>query len=189
MEVGVSYAVELDGEPLEVELNRGGGGVLATVGGERVPVRLERHPGSDLYTLAVGERRVLLWLVRGKRGVQVHWRGRSYQARVERARVRALSRFLKSRAAGRTDEEAIVATIPGLVVEVEVAEGQEVREGEGLLVIDAMKMENEIRAPCDGVVARVVVEAGREVDRGELLCVIKTNAGALQEVSAHGERS
>jgi biotin carboxyl carrier protein len=61
------------------------------------------------------------------------------------------------------------ATLPGLVVAVAVAVGDEVAEGDRLLTIEAMKMQNEVRAPRDGRVAEVAVEGGRVVATGAVL--------------------
>ena len=59
--------------------------------------------------------------------------------------------------------------MPGLVVLIEVTEGQHVEAGDGLVVIESMKMENEIRAPSAGVVEQVLVGQGDAVDKGETL--------------------
>lgn len=65
------------------------------------------------------------------------------------------------------------AIMPGRIVRILVAEGQEVRKGEGLLILEAMKMENEMPAPCDGRVSGVRVEQGQTVESGALLVVIE----------------
>ncbi len=67
----------------------------------------------------------------------------------------------------------VKATLPGLVVEVEVAEGAEVGEGDRLLTIEAMKMQNEVRAPRAGRVATIAVAAGQAVSTGQLLLRIE----------------
>jgi biotin carboxyl carrier protein len=59
--------------------------------------------------------------------------------------------------------------MPGLIVRVEVAEGQRVDAGAGLIVVEAMKMENALRAPHAGVVARVHVRVGEAVEKGASL--------------------
>jgi biotin carboxyl carrier protein len=64
------------------------------------------------------------------------------------------------------------AIIPGRVVSVDVAEGDRVEANGHLLVLEAMKMQNELRAPAAGRIARIAVTAGRTVDRGDLLLVI-----------------
>ena len=70
---------------------------------------------------------------------------------------------------GPTEVRAI---IPGVVVSVAVAPGDDVAAGQQLLVIEAMKMQNELRAPRDGRVERVAVAAGTRVELGELLVVL-----------------
>jgi pyruvate carboxylase subunit B len=62
--------------------------------------------------------------------------------------------------------------MPALVVRVEVRAGDSVSKGAGLVVLEAMKMENELRAPQDGVVKKVLVEKGMKVEKGELLLVL-----------------
>ncbi len=63
----------------------------------------------------------------------------------------------------------ITATLPGLIVGVEVTLGSEVRQGDPLLSVEAMKMQNEVRAPRDGRVTTIAVQAGETVARGALL--------------------
>lgn len=63
----------------------------------------------------------------------------------------------------------INAPMPGLILDVNVVPGQEVKEGDYLLVLEAMKMENTLTAPKDGVVKAVVVKKGQTVDKNQLL--------------------
>jgi biotin carboxyl carrier protein len=65
--------------------------------------------------------------------------------------------------------QEIVAPMPGKIVKVLVADGQEVERGQGLMVIEAMKMQNELRAPRAGRVERVYAEEGRGVEAGARL--------------------
>ncbi len=71
---------------------------------------------------------------------------------------------------------AVVAEIPGLVVGINVAEGQAVSKGDTLLVLEAMKMQNEIAAPIDGVVTEVQVSQGQSVNAGDGLLKIEPAA-------------
>ena len=64
--------------------------------------------------------------------------------------------------------------MPGLVVRVEVSEGQAVEVGDGLVVVEAMKMENELRATQQGVVEQVHVQAGDRVEKGAELVTLKS---------------
>ena len=63
----------------------------------------------------------------------------------------------------------LAAPMPGKVTQVLVENGQSVKAGQALLVIEAMKMENELRAPADGVIAQVVVQPGHTVEAGAVL--------------------
>ena len=68
--------------------------------------------------------------------------------------------------------EQITAPMPGTVMSVKVSGGQSVKKGDVLLVLEAMKMENEIYAPCDGTVAAVNVSSGDAVESGKVLVVL-----------------
>ncbi len=73
----------------------------------------------------------------------------------------------------RTDQEGyVLAPLPGVVSDVRVKKGSRVVKGAILLVLEAMKMENEIYAPADGVVKEVFVEVGQQVGRGNRLLLI-----------------
>lgn len=64
------------------------------------------------------------------------------------------------------------APMPGNILSVNVQNGASVKKGDVLMILEAMKMENEILAPADGTVASLSVSAGNTVDTGALLCVI-----------------
>ena len=72
-------------------------------------------------------------------------------------------------AAGAT---TITAPMPGTILKVNVANGQAVKKGDVLMVLEAMKMENEIMAPADGTVSSVNVNAGASVEAGSVLCTL-----------------
>ncbi len=64
---------------------------------------------------------------------------------------------------------SIKAPMPGLILDIHVKEGQEVKEDEGLLILEAMKMENVIMSPRDGVIKSVNIAKGEAIDKGHLL--------------------
>ena len=98
--------------------------------------------------------------------------GREYIAQVEDERQRIL------RSLGSAGEETgagvtIKAPMPGLVVKVEVNVGDSIERGQGIAVVEAMKMENEVRAQGGGVVKDIRVKDGQAVEKGEVLVVIE----------------
>ena len=76
-------------------------------------------------------------------------------------------------AAPAGDGEKITSPMPGTILAVNVTPGQSVRKGDVLMVLEAMKMENEIMCPRDGVVGSVQAAKGAAVESGTLLCVLQ----------------
>jgi len=94
--------------------------------------------------------------------------GRSVSAEVLDART-ARVRELSAAAAGRVEVAALKAPMPGLVVRVAVGEGDAVEEGDTVLIVEAMKMENELRAPGAAKVTRLHAAPGEAVEKGQVL--------------------
>jgi biotin carboxyl carrier protein len=82
-------------------------------------------------------------------------------------------RSLQHAALGTDGQQVIQAKMPGRIVKLLVAEGEEVAAGAGLLILEAMKMQNEIRAPRDGKVTTVSVKEGDAVESGQQMLVIE----------------
>jgi acetyl/propionyl-CoA carboxylase alpha subunit len=89
-------------------------------------------------------------------------------ARDERSRLLA-----SSAATVASGPQTVSAQMPGKIVKVEVAVGETVREGQGIVIIEAMKMENEITAPVAGLVTEIAVAEGDTVESGTRLFVIE----------------
>jgi propionyl-CoA carboxylase alpha chain len=105
-------------------------------------------------------------------GFALQRRGVSARALVASARGAELHRRLPEKTPADTSK-LIVSPMPGLVVTIDVAAGQEVKTGEGVAVVEAMKMQNIIRAERDGVVAKVNVAAGASVAADEVLLELR----------------
>jgi biotin carboxyl carrier protein len=103
---------------------------------------------------------------------QVLLKGQLYQVRVQDERVIRLARG----AAGfvpDSGEIPILAPMPGLVVRVPVSPGDAVQQGQPLLILESMKMDNELCAPRSGTVERVHVEVGQGVESGQTLLTLE----------------
>lgn len=76
-------------------------------------------------------------------------------------------------AAAPAGGEQVTSPMPGTILAVNVAVGDTVKRGQVLMILEAMKMENEIMCPCDGTIASVNTSKGASVESGTLLCVIQ----------------
>jgi len=138
------YVVTLDGRALEVDHQETGPHFASLIiGGRSYEAGLEKRP--DGYNVVLAED-VLYVEIRG-----------ASQGAAAAPRKAA------------TGPARVVAPMPGRLVRVLVQLGQQVEAGDGLLVMEAMKMENELRAEAPGVVSRVLVQAGQAVEKGAVL--------------------
>jgi biotin carboxyl carrier protein len=161
----VKYVATVDGCEYNVAL--GESGKVAVNDAEYV-VDLHSIDGGFHYSLLVGPASNEVFVERCEDVCSVTIEGRRYQVRVEEEHLRRLAKERKAAAMPQQDER-VTSPMPGTVVAVLVREGQVVKTGEGLAILEAMKMENEIRAPRDGVVREVGVEPGESVAQGDLL--------------------
>lgn len=165
----MTYQVELDSQTVVVTvIDREDGRYLRVGDGpeRRVDVVISRDDG-ELGVLVGGE--LVHGLVgRTADGLTVALEGHAVAASVVDERA---ARLASAAAAGRPrqSETAIRAPMPGLVVGVPVEVGQSVAKGTTLVVLSAMKMQNELTAPTDGVVKEVLVSAGQTVDQRQVL--------------------
>jgi pyruvate carboxylase subunit B len=145
----VRYFVERAGQRLEVEATESGVRIAET----ELNAHIESVPGSQRRHLRIG-------------GI-VRIGGRLLRLTVEDERTHLIRELAPAHGQGAVDE--VRAPMAGLILRVEVAEGQHVEAGAGLVVVEAMKMENELRAEAGGIVERIAVEEGQAVNPGDLL--------------------
>ncbi len=167
----MKYHVRIGDRSVEVDVE--GGRVL--VDGVALEAHLATVPGTPLYHLLLaGES----WTVAaqalespGRWALGVV--GERVEVEVVDERTRQIQSFTGKRR-GPAGGGTIKAPMPGLVVRVDVVEGQRVEAGARLVVVEAMKMENELRAPRAGVVARVHVAVGQAVEKGAALVALES---------------
>ena len=82
-------------------------------------------------------------------------------------------RSRKGRARSPHGSQTLLASMPGKVVRLLAREGETIQKGQGIVVLEAMKMQNEIRSPRDGVLAKLPAREGANVNSGEVLAVIE----------------
>lgn len=161
----MKYRVSIGGHELNVDVS----GSHVTVDGQPHQTSLEPVPGTPLSVLTLDGRTTSLVLENPERGQwAVLLGGRRLEAEVLDERS-AHIRSLSGAAAGPMAGGALKAPMPGLVVRVQVEAGQAVAAGTPLVVLEAMKMENQLKAPGPGRVAEIKVTAGQVVEKGQVL--------------------
>ena len=160
------YFVDVNGARTEVSLD--GEGIHA--GGRAHDAHLSEVEGTPVWLLTEGSEVHRLVVKRGdSRGRYTIWMdGFRYDVEAVDERTRVI-RDLTGTSAAATGPAPLKAPMPGLIVRINIESGAEVQAGQGLVVMEAMKMENELRASAAGRVRRVAVAVGQAVEKGELL--------------------
>lgn len=162
----MKYFVRIGDVTEEVEID----GESVSRSGEQVRALLENIEGTPLHLLTLDTEVHRVFArhgeQRGQYDLSIDGHRVIVEALDERARV---LREVSGVSARRQGTAHLVAPMPGLVVRVNVMEGDQVRAGQGLVVMEAMKMENELRAPAAGIVRRIVTPPGSAVEKGALL--------------------
>ena len=160
------YFVTIGDRTFEIDIS----GDRVAVDGEALTADLAQVAGTPVRRLSVNGTSHRVVAQRGEtRGLwDLHVDGYSVIAEVVDERTRAI-RALTARSAATAGPRPVRAPMPGMVLKVEVQPGEKVRAGQGVVIIEAMKMENELKAEAAGVVTRVSVAAGTAVNKGAVL--------------------
>ncbi|MDW4499567.1 acetyl/propionyl/methylcrotonyl-CoA carboxylase subunit alpha [Sulfitobacter sp. D35] len=153
--VGNHWNVTLQGQSHDLRIAADPEG--ATVhfdGGDSLRVSGDWVPGMQLATMTVDDEPLILKVGKISGGFRIRTRGADLRVHVRRPRQAELARLMPEKVAADTSK-MLLCPMPGLVVNLDVAEGDEVQEGQALCTIEAMKMENILRAERKGVVAKI----------------------------------
>ena len=143
-----------------------------SVDGKIYEVDFESVSGQPVYSLIVDGKSHESYVAQVDDIWQVLLRGRLYPVSVEDEREKRL-RAAAGSGIAETGEFHLKAPMPGLVVTIPVAEGQEVKKGQVLLILESMKMQNELKSPRDGKVNRIKVRAGESVEQRQTLLSVQ----------------
>ncbi|MBL8134266.1 MAG: acetyl-CoA carboxylase biotin carboxyl carrier protein subunit [Anaerolineae bacterium] len=163
----MKYVTYINDKKYEIEIDRTG---AVTVNGRIREVDFLPLAGS-LYSILMDNHSYEVLVEEREGEVEVQMRGRLFSARVmdERALLLAETR---GEVEGEHGDVVVKAPMPGLIVAVPVGEGEEVRKGQTIIILESMKMQNELKAPKDGVVQKVHVAQGQSVEQNKPLVTI-----------------
>ncbi len=159
------YVVDIAGERFDVELAD-----TVSIGGTEFHAHLADVEGTPVRLVTIGAAQHRVVAVRGDaRGRYTLWLdGWRFDVEALDERTRTI-RDLSSAGRAASGPAPVIAPMPGLIVRVNVAVGDRVEAAQGVVVMEAMKMENELRAPAAGVVKAIHANAGNAVEKGTVL--------------------
>jgi biotin carboxyl carrier protein len=164
----MKYYATIDEQTFEIEINQLG---ELCIDGECAVVDFQSIAGSSIYSLLLGNVSYEALVEARDECYEVLLQGTLYRVSVQDERMRRLAEAAQG-FAPPSGEIAVKAPMPGLVVDVAVREGQAVKAGSILVILESMKMENELKAPRAGVISQVRVHRGQTVEQHETLVAI-----------------
>jgi biotin carboxyl carrier protein len=164
----VKYFARIEENEYEIEIDD----KQILLDGQPIFIDFEQIAQPDLYSLLFGGYSHELLIESERFNYAVTLRGEQFNVQVEDERTRKLNAGRKPTALP-DGEFALKAPIPGLVVKMLVDDGDEVEDGQSLVILEAMKMENELRSPKAGVVKKVEVVPGQRVEQNAILIVLE----------------
>jgi biotin carboxyl carrier protein len=164
----MKYITNIDGKEFTVEILDE---KHIRINDKILDVDFESVSGQPVYSLIIGGKSYEAYVSPDDERWQVLLRGRLYQAEVEDEREKRLH-AAGGGGATESGEFHLKAPMPGLVVAVLVEENQGVKKGQVLLILESMKMQNELKAPRDGTISRIKVKPSESVEQKQTLLSI-----------------
>ncbi|MBW0145800.1 acetyl-CoA carboxylase biotin carboxylase subunit [Sphingomicrobium clamense] len=164
----MEQAVYLDGERHDVTVDPYDGGTVVGIGDEEIDVVADYFPGQSLLVAECDDRRRIVQVKTNGRGFKLTTRGRVHEARMLRREVADLMGHMPEKVAPDLSKY-LMAPMPGLLTKLQVGEGDKVEAGQPLAVVEAMKMENILRAEKAATVKAIPVEEGASLQVDEVI--------------------
>ena len=166
----MTYNVVVDDKTHKVELTRGEKSWRCKVDGQEIEVDAELT-ARDVLSVLVGGKAYEVKRERSLQG-ELHMVIGSARYAVDVQDPRSL-KTRRASAGAEAGPQKIKAPMPGKIVRVMVAENEEVKAGQGVVVMEAMKMQNELKSPKDGKVQKILAAEGSAVNAGDTLAIIE----------------
>jgi len=164
----MTYEISIDGKSYRLDLNQADGKWECRLDGQEIEVdAVLARP--NVLSLRIGNKAYEVKCERVGSDLHVWVGSRRYAAEVRdprslRGRVRTVDEH---------GPKKLTAPMPGKVVRVIAKEGEEVEAGAGVVVVEAMKMQNEVKSPKKGIIQKIVVREGMAVNSGDVLAIVE----------------
>jgi biotin carboxyl carrier protein len=164
----MKYITTVNGVDFEVELLGNG---KVNVNGEEYDVDFQEVGGQLIFTLLVNGRSYEAHISQEEEDIHILLQGDLYTTQVIDEREKRL-REASGEVSSGTGEFILKAPMPGLVVKVPVNENDHINQGDVLVILESMKMQNELKSPREGLVTDVKINKGDNVEKGDVLLIL-----------------
>ena len=166
------YIAKIEDKSFQIDVEEKDGKLSVFLDGKPVSIDLTEVKPPNFISLLVNHRSFDAEITKDSGKYLVFLGGRRYECILEDERLSRLT-GLGGIKEGMALEKELRSPMPGLVVSVEVKEGDQVKSGHGLVIVEAMKMENELKASFDAKVKQIRVKPGQAVEKDEVLIVFE----------------
>jgi biotin carboxyl carrier protein len=160
----MKYVTTIDGQEFKIEI---ADERRIHIGDRLLEVDFKSVSEQPVFSLILDGKSYESFVYQNDEDWEVLLHGQQYQVKVEDEREKRLKTAAGGSVAG--GEFLLKAPMPGLVIAVLIEEGQEVKKGQVMLILESMKMQNELKAPRDGIMGRVRVKPGESVEQRQTL--------------------
>ncbi len=164
----MEYNVAIRDLLFEIDVDAIDGEYLVKIDGRPVSVKLERIGVSRIYSLLLDETSYSFEITANSDDYTILYQGNTYTCKVEDKKLARIKDKIGASDTAEKDAE-LRSPMPGLIVEIRVKPGDAVKAGQGLIVVEAMKMENELKCPHDCVIKSIKVKEKEPVDQNQVL--------------------
>jgi len=164
----MKYLATINDETYEIEINHEG---IVIINGEEREIDFRSMGQPGIFSLIIDNQSFEAVIEQREDQYHILIFGDLYEVKITDERTMRLLQA-SGGVAEQTGEIAIKSPMPGLIVDVPVSEGQEIKKGQTVVILESMKMENELKAPRDGVIHRIDVKQGDSVEQNKTLVTI-----------------
>ncbi|MGB2768442.1 MAG: biotin/lipoyl-containing protein [Candidatus Zixiibacteriota bacterium] len=168
----MKYVVQIEGKSYQVDVRELDGEIQVYLDGVPVQADSVYVKGRDFVSFLFNHRSLDLQFSRNEENISVFLGGKKYECVLEDERSQRMKRLGALKVDTKKEQE-MRSPMPGLITAIEVKEGDTVVTGQGVVIIEAMKMENELKAKHDGKVKAIKVKKHQAVDKDQVLIVFE----------------
>ena len=164
----MEYSAEIQNKLYNISVDSINGQYRVRIDGKTIPVQLQKIGASHVYSFILENESFEFEITPDSSRYYILFQGRTYECKVEDKKLTKI-KYLLGRADVIEKKLELRSPMPGLIVEIRVQEGDSVKAGQGIIIVEAMKMENELQCQHDCKIKSICVSEKEPVDQNQVL--------------------